>query len=222
MEAIGGFIGAFFLFGGFWFWVLAAVTFGVLVALADHEENFWAAALVGVFFLGLFHFNTWVINWSLVPWVVLIYLVLGVVMSFIKWIMYLKARASRYARLKLEWYDYRKTDYNLPSIDKSTNMKEVLDSEQYLDFIKYLKHEDFITHREQRIIPQWKDKQKKLVSWALWWPAVIFWSVLNDFIINAFNNAVRAMRAWYEGIAKKVFAGVGVSDTDENEYYKHD
>lgn len=217
-EAIGGFIGAFFLFGGFWFWILAFTVFGGLVALSDHEENFWAGVLSVGFLLGIFHFNSLVINWSLIPWIVLIYLGLGVVMSFIKWITFLKIRASTYADYKIRWYEKYGRVNELPPIEKETNMKAVLDTEQYDKFARYLKEKDFLSMRNRKIIPQWQDKYKQLVSWTLWWPAVIFWSVLNDHIMGLVRTIVKSMRGWYDGIAKKVFSNVGVTSDDDMEY----
>ena len=56
-EAITGFFGAFFILGGFWFWVLFIAYFSSIIALADHEQNTWAAIITTVFLLGVFQFN---------------------------------------------------------------------------------------------------------------------------------------------------------------------
>ncbi len=220
MDAIFAFFGAFFVLGGFWFWITFLSVFGGLVALADHEQNFWAAVVVGLFLLGVTHYNpTFIVNWSLVPWYLLGYGIFGVCMSYVKWIMYLKKRAGRYADLKEDWRDaYRNnTGKAAPVIKKGDSMKDVLDEEQYATFVKFIKNENFLTYKEPRIIPQWAERKSKLISWALWWPAVIFWSVFNDYIVGFFHWAIRATRKYYERLAQKIFAIVGVSSEENDE-----
>lgn len=226
MELIAGFLATFFIFGSFWFWILGVVAFGALVALADNEQNFWAGTVTTVFIVGTMYFNHLAVDWSTLLWVILGYLVIGVAMSFVKWILYLKRRAYKYVDLKLEFYAKNKNEYKDPSlvqITKTTNMREVLNEERYAHFMKFLGREGFILNSERRIIPQWQDKKGKLVSWALWWPAVIFWAFLNDFIKGTFEAVVRELRSKYEAIAAKVFGNVGVNsdDGEEDSYSKY-
>lgn len=221
IEAILGFLGAFFVLGGFWFYILFLVYFGSIIALADHEQNAWAGIITAAFFFAILQFNpTITIDWSFVPWLIMIYAICGVVMSYIKWISYLKFRAQKYVDLKQDFRDYyndaNPDDKILMTIDKNTSMKEVLNAQQFDNFGKWLKDEEFLSSKEKRIIPQWKDKQSQLVSWALWWPAVIFWMVANDYIVGFFQGAVRATRKYYEAVAAKIFSNSGVS-VDEND-----
>ena len=218
-DAVLGFFGAFFILGSFWFWVVFAAMFAGLVALADHEENFWAGAVVGLFILAVFQFNDLSVNWSLVPWILLGYLVLGVVMSFIKWISYLKLRADKYVSLKLNFYQRYKKQYDLPTIVDNTNMRHELEADTYDKFVRYLKDDRFLSHKDKSIIPQWKDKVGKLVSWTLWWPAVIFWTFLNDPLRRLAVSIVTSLRGYYENIASRVFGNVGVTNEDNEDLY---
>lgn len=222
--AATGFFATLFLFSGIWFWVIALAAFGVLVALADKEMNFWAAALTGSVLAGSLYFNQVTIDWSTVLYITVAYLFLGVIMSFIKWILYLKRRASKYVELKLSWYKKVKgANPDMPTITKTTDMRAVLEEDAFANFQAYLQQEYFINSKERRIIPAWQDKKGKLVSWALWWPAVIFWALLNDFILHAFEIIVTALREKYDAIAMKVFGNVGVGeDGDEDAYNKYD
>ncbi len=229
MEGILAFFGAFFIFGGFWFYIACLAVFGGLVALADHEENWWAGILVAAFFTGLMYFNSMTIDWSLLPWFLFGYLILGIVMASIKWITYLKVRSMKYADLKEDWVEwYNQTlredqgQTKVTGISKTTNMKQSLSEEEYSSFVSYIKREDFINRKEEYIIPRWRDKTGKIVSWGMWWPAVIFWSFFNDYIRGAFVMVTRGMRSWYEGLARKIFANVGVSAEDnENLRNRH-
>lgn len=220
IDAIAAFFGVFFIFGGFWFWIAFLSVFGGLVALADHEQNFWAAVLVGIFFLGIFHYNPLIgFNWNNVPWLLLGYGVFGVCMSYVKWIMYLKKRAHWYSDLKEDWREYwrNKAGESAPVIKKNDSMKEILSETQYQSFVRFIKDEKFISHKEPRIIPPWHERKSKLVSWALWWPAVIFWSLFNDYIVGFFKWAVRRSRQIYENLARKIFAIVGVTSEENDE-----
>ncbi len=222
-EAITGFFGAFFILGGFWFWVLFIAYFSSIIALADHEQNTWAAIITTVFLLGVFQFNPLlVVNWHYVPWLLLGYGLAGIMMSYIKWITYLKVRAQKYVDLKDDFREYYNdnagdADTKIPLVGKDTSMKEVLNDVQFKQFGRYLKDEGFLNHREKRIIPQWKDKSSKLISWALWWPAVIFWTFANDYVVGFFRWAVRATRKYYEALAARIFAIVGVSQQENDE-----
>jgi len=220
-EAITGFFGAFFILGGFWFYVLFLAYFGGLVALADYEQNTWAAIVTAVLVFGVFQFNPLlVVNWHLVPWFLLGYAVCGIMMSYVKWIAYLKRRAQRYADLKeafREAWNGGGGEPKIHRIEKSTSMKEHLTVDQFKEFGRYLNRENFLTSKEKRIIPQWSDRYSKLVSWSLWWPAVIFWMVANDYVIGSFHWAVRKTRRYYEALAAKIFAIVGVSAEENDE-----
>ena len=226
MEAFIGFFGTFFVFGNFWFWISCIAFFSGLISLSDYDQNFWASIITLGFFIGIYHFNNLIINWSLVPWAILGYLILGVMMSFIKWITYLKLRASEYANLKEEWIIFIADSYiekygnaAYDDINKNTNLKSVLTLDEYDAFKARLKRSGFINLYETRIIPLWKDKYKKLISWALWWPAVMVWSLLNDHIRNAFSWIIKALRKWYETLAIKIFAKVGVDIKDNDVIY---
>jgi len=211
LEAVSGFFGAFFILGGFWFWVVSLGVFVAIVALADNEENIWAGIVVGVFIWAIMGFNNLSINWAMVPWFILGYLVLGALMSLIKWISYVKLRADRYADLKVDWAQ----DNNIPNILRNSNMKNELSDDQYKDFRHSLERKGFISSRERTIVPQPKKMQSTIVSWVLWWPAVMFWTLLNDPLRRIGYAIVRSMKTWYEGIARKAFANVGVDVNDE-------
>ncbi len=220
-EAITGFFGAFFILGGFWFWVLFLAYFGGIVALADKELNAWAAIITAVFVFGVFQFNPLlVVNWSYVPWILLGYGLAGIMMSYIKWITYLKVRAQKYVDLKDDFREYYNGGNHMdkvPMVGKDTSMRDVLTEEQFKAFGDYLRNQRFLSHYEKRIIPQWKDKSSKLISWALWWPAVIFWTFANDYVVGFFRWAVRATRKYYEALAARIFAIVGVSQEENDE-----
>jgi hypothetical protein len=210
------FFATLFVFGSFWFWIVALSFFGGLIAFAENEKNFLAGILTTAFVVGIVYFNNITINWNLTLYGVLIYFAIGLIMTYIKWITMLKKRAFEYSRLKEKWAENHSDELQVKITD-STNMKEVLSDEQYKSFVGYLKSYNFINYDDRRVIPRVRDKKDTIISWAMWWPAVMFWSLLNDYIRGAYEHAVLAMRNWYDNIAKKIFSNVGFASGDNED-----
>lgn len=221
MEAVAGFLAVFFVMGGFWFWVTTVAWFAIVLACAENEQNFWAAVTVGLFAWGFMSFNQVNINWSLVPWFIVGYFAAGGVWSFVKWLSFLHQRADEYVRLKMKFaQDYAGA---LPPITEDTNMKEALAGAEYATawnrWKGSLRSQRFITSSNPKVIPSAKDKTETIITWILWWPTSMLWTLLNDPLVRLARWMVRRLSSWYDGLAAKIFAGAGVGAGSNDEDY---
>ena len=114
-EFFAGLFTGAFVFGGFWFWFIAAVIFAAVLAFEEHENNIGAGILIFVYGWNVFHFNADVFStWTMVTWATYFgsYFVLGGVWSFLKWFSFVRSRAERYVELKLMWKKKIQTGLN--------------------------------------------------------------------------------------------------------------
>jgi hypothetical protein len=220
MEAVAGFLAVFFVMGGFWFWITTAAWFGIIMLCAEHERNTIAFVSLALFVWGFFAFNTVDINWSLVPWLIVGYYIVGAAWSFVKWISYLHQRAERYGELKIQYAKNRakatdSPDHQWGKIDESTDMKTLLSGGNWKDFVSYLRNMGFLSYSDDaKIVPTAKEKVNTIITWILWWPTSMLWTLLNDPLVRFAKWTVRRLNGWYDGISNKIFASVGASTND--------
>lgn len=214
MEFLAGIGAALFVLGGFWFWVSFIGLFFLVMAFSENDRYLLATISLGLFVWGVIAFNVITLSLTSIAIILIVYALCGVVWSFIKWFSYLRKRAEMYAAYKVRW---SKT-VGIAGITESTNMRETLNDEEYYIFREYLSQSYFIDYTNSRIIPTWKDKVDKLTGWMLFWPTSLFWTFLNDPLVRFFRWTVKRFGNWYDGIANKIFAGVGVSANEDEEW----
>ena len=205
-----------FIVGSMWFWLSAAVLFFVILALSENDHNIMAgAALVG--FLAVINFfNPLLISFtfaSIILWSV-IYFIIGGGWSFIKWFSFLREKADRFEKLKLEWIAEFKEQNpdNILKLTVETNIREVLGKKAAFNFREILTKRNYLLYPDNKILPDSSNNKEKIVTWILYWPTSVFWTILNDPMVRLANWIYNKFGNVYAAIANSVFKNVGVGE----------
>ena len=199
------FLGAFFVFGTLWFWVVSVAFFGLMIYWTEDDSNFFAGIGLTAFVWTMASVNGFSLlasPWLWAKWVA-VYFVVGTVWSFIKWFSYLH-RAKDVLRGHKEKF-VKKTQVVL-------RKDGTFEDHDFAGFADYLNDNHYLSgfsrsNVETRadVIPSMGDNFSDLVRWIVWWPFSAFWTILNDPIRRAAEFIVRRFRGIYEGLANSVF-----------------
>lgn len=201
-------VGAFFVFGTFWFFVVGAAVFSWLVFLTEKESNFLASIIL----LGFIWIVTSVNGFSIIndPVTALkwagVYLAAGVLWSFVKWFTFLFSKRDE-LRAHKESYIKRFA----PALQADgTFSPEDLD-----DFIKYLNDQRYTPNKSEmkftrasgpnELIPAVSDNVKDLTRWVAWWPFSVTWTMLNDALRKLVRGVVRVCEGMYQRMSLSMF-----------------
>ena len=86
-TGIFAFLGAFFVFGTLWFWVVSAAFFGLMIYWTEEDCNFFAGIGLAAFVWTMATVNGFSILADPMLWVkwAAVYFVIGTSWSFLKW-----------------------------------------------------------------------------------------------------------------------------------------
>lgn len=199
--------GAFFVFGSFWFVIAFASVFSWLIYLTEHEYNFFS----GVVLFGLIWIVTSVNGFSILdnPVTALkwagVYLAIGVIWSFAKWIVFV---FSTRRELKGHKEEYIRRFAPALSADGKLAPEDLDDFIKYLNDRRYTPTKSVSSIRiksRQDIIPAMSDNKRDLTRWAAWWPFSITWTLCNDALRKLINGIVQLFEGAYNRIANSMF-----------------
>ena len=212
MEALS----VLFIVGSMWFWLSASVLFFIIMALSESDHNIMAGAALVAFLASINFFNPLMISFtftSIIMWGA-IYFALGGGWSFIKWFSYLKQKADSFEHYKAKWikkFNDRNPD-NEYDLSTKTNIKDTLGAEAAHNFREYLHEKGYLSYQASDIFPSAKNNKEKLVTWILYWPTSLFWTILNDPLVRLANWIYDRFGNVYTAIANHIFKNVGVGD----------
>ncbi len=195
-------IGAFFVFGTLWFWVIGAAFFGLLTYFTE-KDSYVAATIWAVVFI-------WIVasvnNVSLFANPLLwlqwggIYLGVGAFWSLLKWFSFLNQEKDELRKIKQNFLN--QDDTVTPRENGTFNDADFQKFAFYLN--KYVPNYRSIQNRSD-LIPSVGEHRNELVAWIVWWPFSAFWTILNDPLRRLANFVVERMRGVYESMASRVF-----------------
>lgn len=202
-------VGAFFVFGSFWFILAASAVFGWLIFLTEKESNFFATVVL----LAFVWIVTSVNGFSIIdnPMTVLkvagAYLAVGVLWSFVKWFVFLYRKRSELRE--------HKEDY-IERFAPALTADGKLTPDNIDDFIKFLNDNKRYSPGKgnmhdrlkspQDIVPSVSNNLKDLTRWVAWWPFSVTWTLLNDALRKLTRAIVRVCEGAYTKLANSVFS----------------
>ncbi|QIG77818.1 hypothetical protein EVB64_231 [Rhizobium phage RHph_TM61] len=190
-------------------WVLFAVLIG-FVGIIEENELPIPAFIVFIVGLTALQYYTDLKAWTYVyenPWYfllyVVIYIIAGIVWSHAKWVLYLQ-EIKRYHPTSIKEAEahalvvekrneeYRSThpEYKCQSVDVN---KEAI---------------EYTTKRFRlkSLPPKASEKKVAITSWLMYWPISALWTVVDNFVLNLFNNLFELIRASYQQVSDRIFA----------------
>jgi len=208
------FLSAFFIISGMWVWFWTATCFLLVLAFSEHEKNYWAFITVGAFVAVMQHSD--IISIFADPVGLLIwaigYFILGGVWSFVKWFSYVNTRARLFGEVKLKYIE----EINTKSLDDKLEVDIKTKIPDVLNFNKYLNEWYFnYSHRNvgyvdenrlDHVIPSASNNKEKIVTWILWWPTSMIWTLLNDPLVRFANWMYDKFHGLYKRIATAAFS----------------
>jgi hypothetical protein len=197
----------------------AGLFFTVILIFSESEKHIAATISVATFVWGIIWYNDFSWNFGLTIGLIAAYVATGAGYSFIKWFSHINKRSEEYGDLKVKWAKKNKGATADPITEK-TNMLQALSVTQYGQFREFLSFEGFVgMYSDKGIIPSWRDNKSKLFAWVMYWPTSMFWTFLNDPLVRFGKWVVRRLGNWYDKMANRVFAKVGV-DTNEDQLWQ--
>ncbi|QIG71339.1 hypothetical protein EVB32_218 [Rhizobium phage RHph_TM39] len=190
-------------------WVLFVALIGIVGLIEENELPVPAFITFIVGLTGLQYFTD-LKPWTYVyenPWYfllyVVIYIVAGIIWSHVKWVLYLREiknyhptsikEAEAHALVvEKRNEDYRKTHPNYVESTVDVNEKAI----------------EYTTKkfRLRSLPPKASEKKTRITSWLMYWPISMFWTVVDKFVVNLFNNLFELIRASYQRVSDKMFA----------------
>ena len=195
-------MGAFFVIGTIWFWIISAAVFAFLIFLTEDDSNIFASIVVVGFIWILSSVNGYSITADPLLWIKWagIYFAAGTVWSFLKWFSYLYG-------IKEELRKYKNKYVAKNGIQLKSN--GTFDDADFPGFAKYLNENYYLNgttiRTKEDTTPGVGTLIGDLTRWVVWWPFSAFWTILNDPIRRIAQFIVRRFRGAYEALANRVF-----------------
>lgn len=189
--------------GTLWFWVALVALLVVITVVVESESGTWAtvvtvASLLGINYLyKLSLFTLAVSNPSHTLGLLLVYLVAGVVWSFIKWYFYLHERLKEFNESQAEFLKGNEATEMTPALAaKFTN--------------SYI----------YKNIPVAKEHKADLTRWATYWPFSLIGSLLNDVVRKTWVYIFDLLQSTYQRMADSMFASASKIDSLAKQHHE--
>lgn len=196
-----------FALGTFWFWVLVAVHFCVLLALIEYEKTGWAtfsmiATFAALYFLGDFNVVTAALrNPGLTAGIIGGYFVAGTAWSVAKWWFFVRRCREDYDKLKATFLRQNGIEGSAIPDNLKAKWKESLTS-----------HYRYGSERRYSfsngVIPKASDHKSRIMTWMCYWPWSMVWTLINDPVKRLFKQIYLQIAGMLQRISNSVFSGV--------------
>ena len=50
--------------------------------------------------------------------------------------------------------------------------------------------------------------KERVITWMIWWPSSVIWTLLDDLVKNIFNHIYNGIHSTLQGISNRIFSGV--------------
>ena len=195
-------IGALFVFGSLWFWIVGIAFFGLLTYYTEKDSHVLATISAIVFIWIVASVNEVSLLANPMLWLQWggIYLGVGAFWSLLKWFSFLNQEKDELRKIKQRFLDEN------PDVKPREN--GTFTDSDFADFAKFI-NDKIYGHRSVQnrsdLIPSVGEHRTELVAWIVWWPFSAFWTILNDPLRRLANFVVERMRGVYESMASRVF-----------------
>lgn len=203
------------------FIVTSCVIFLLLLILTENEHNFIATIFLIIYGILVHIANpSLTFSSSMIIFGGIIYVVVGIIWSFIKWFSVLNKKASEFKKLKQEWIKYNKYiwDKHLPDklrsksqpVTINTNIATVLGKQTAEDFKQYLVNNNYMNTRYSKIVPTPSDYNTKIIGWIIYWPFSMVKNVVQDIVGGLVISVHNKVSKIYIAISNKAFDNTGL------------
>lgn len=198
-----------FAIGTFWFWVLLAVHFCVLLALIEYEKVGWATfSLITVFaalhFLGDFNVvSAAFLNPIAAAMVLGGYFVAGTAWSIVKWWFYVRRCREEYDEMKAAFLQSRAVEGSVIPEQYKKQWKEQLEGAYRYHTSRRLTYSP-----AGGIIPKAGDHKGRIMTWMCYWPWSAVWTLINDPVKRLFKQIYLQIQGLLQAISNSAFRGV--------------
>lgn len=205
------------------FWILVGAVCIILIIAVEYESPFWATASLVVTGLLLWLFgDVNVLKLALAhPLLALLgvvgYFVVGALWSVGKWWFFVSARREEYnekkaeflknhglpengsipEELKLDWWHCNGSGWG-PGRARDVMLSGMSPKEVEAEGRKI----------QERLTPRVRNNKRRILTWMVYWPWSMFWTVLNDPVKRLFKYIYAKMKAVYQKIVDRAFKGV--------------
>ncbi len=190
-------------FGSMGFYTISIAMFILVLALSENDREYWAgASLVGFVVM---------MNWIgsidiltdpllLLQWSV-IYIVVGVLWSFVSWLFYLYDTKERLVGYR---YNFLKK-HNIASLNEDTKVPSNL-KDEWINHLKEKHYLDRYASEPIKLAPSFMDNKLMIGRWIIWWPTSFVWTMLSNPVMRFGHWIARRLKNVYQRISDKVFA----------------
>lgn len=196
------------MFGSIWFYIFASLIFvGLLVEVI--YEKFSAAVVTLLFFLlMIWLFGDLRISMIREHYMSLlqlggIYLVGGVITSFLKWAFFVRDSKDKYDTAKDEFLD-RKGHKGAKTVPEE--LREEWNNEVNRSLLERRIYDRAVTIND--LIPSAREHKGRIIGWMGWWPLVVFWSLFDDIIRRGWEIVYRFVQEFYQLIGSMIYRNV--------------
>jgi hypothetical protein len=198
-----------FAIGSFWFWLLLAIHFCVLLALIEYEKVGWAtttmiATFAALYFLGDFNVVSAVLhNPATAALVAGGYFVAGTAWSVVKWWFYVRNCREEYDKKKAAFLARNAVDGTVIPDALKKQWKDELENDY-----RYSSRRDRRTSFANGIIPKAGDHKGRIMCWMCYWPWSAVWTLINDPVKRLFKQIYLQIQGLLQSISNRAFRGV--------------
>lgn len=193
--------------GGYIFWALLGAVLVGLVAAVDKDESFIASVLTlgTLVFLTLFTtFNPFAWVWANSGLVILLaigYVLVGIVYSGAKWVLWNYTISRKLKAYKPDWMKAQpRRDY-----------ESLADYEaRFFETAKYK-----LNLPSDEISPRVRNNKSRIMTWMVYWPFSFVWTVLKDPFRIVYDLAYAWMGGTLQSLSDRVYRDVRMTEADK-------
>jgi hypothetical protein len=208
----------FVLFGPWW-WILVIVASIWIIAAIESENGFGAtvvfiAAFVAMTVFGTLPIITWVTeNPWLTAGIVGAYLFIGgPITGVIRWFTFVHDELEKYENKKRSWLkSHNIVETDVPEYARLEWLQYISGEFSWLKITGWNGHGrdwDPATVKVQQCYPRAWDYKARIVTWMMYWPWTLFWTLLDDVISRWFKIIQQKLSAFMDAISRSIFKRV--------------
>jgi len=133
---------------------------------------------------------------------VLVYVVVGIVWSFIKWFSFLMSIRDKYRQWKSEFLSFKGLDSKLVALQP----EHIEDFKTFVRNRRDYGYVDPIADLHDGKRPRAANNKSRIVSWMSFWPCSMIGTVLNDPVRRLFSFLFASFKAQYQKMSDAVFS----------------
>jgi hypothetical protein len=206
-----------FVIFSFWWWAIIAVG-GFFLVLSINDDSWIGATVVSAITLAVLTVlgtSAWVwIQWCWHnPWLLcaglLGYVLLALIWSIVKWYFFLTDCRAEYVEQRDDWLETKDED---PGKVPEHLMKAWLEHAKSRFFFSWRRHaKDFsgmTLTSPKALFPKAKENKGRIVTWMVWWPLSIIWTIIADWVKRFFSRLFEFVKTLFDRISARIFKEV--------------